>query len=68
MALVLTRKAGQALTIGDNITVTVLRIEYGKVRLAIEASRETVIMRSELELVIGREEAFSAATAMRERT
>lgn len=48
MALVLTRKPGEQITIGDNITVTVEWIRGGKVRLAIAAPRDVVILRGEL--------------------
>ncbi len=43
--LVLTRKAGQSLTIGNNITVQVAEIRGNQVKLAIEAPRDVEIMR-----------------------
>lgn len=46
--LVLTRKAGEALVIGDGITVTVLMTKGQKVRLGIEAPEGVSIMRAEL--------------------
>jgi carbon storage regulator len=46
--LVLQRKAGESLTIGDNITVSVLAIDGNRVRLAISAPKEQKILRSEL--------------------
>ena len=38
--LILQRKAGEALLIGDQIEVTVLSVEAGRVRLAIQAPKE----------------------------
>ena len=46
--LVLTRKLMEKLVIGDNICVTVVRIEGGQVRLGIEAPSNVRIIRSEL--------------------
>ena len=46
--LVLTRKLMEKLYIGDNICVTVVRLEGGQVRLGIEAPREVAVVRAEL--------------------
>ncbi len=46
--LILQRKPGESLTIGENITVSVVSIEGGRVRLAISAPPEVSILRSEL--------------------
>jgi carbon storage regulator len=46
--LVLTRKLMEKLFIGDNICVTVVRLEGGQVRLGIEAPREITVVRAEL--------------------
>src|SRR5271167_2257008 len=46
--LVLTRKLMEKLYIGDNICVTVVRLEGGQVRLGIEAPREITVVRAEL--------------------
>lgn len=46
--LVLTRKLMEKLFIGDNICVTVVRLEGGQVRLGIEAPREVAVVRAEL--------------------
>lgn len=45
--LVLVRKEGQELLIGDNIIITVVRIEGNHVRIGIEAPREVPIVRLE---------------------
>jgi carbon storage regulator len=46
--LILQRKAGESLVIGEDITVTVVSVEGGRVRLAISAPKDTPILRSEL--------------------
>jgi carbon storage regulator len=46
--LVLSRKINQKIVIGDNITVTVVRLGGGRVGLGIEAPKEIKVLRSEL--------------------
>jgi len=46
--LVLTRKLMERLYIGDDVCVTVVRLEGGQVRLGIEAPREVSVVRAEL--------------------
>lgn len=46
--LVLSRKLGEKITIGDGIVITVVDIDRGKIRLGIEAPRDTPIYRNEL--------------------
>ncbi len=46
--LVLTRKLMEKLYIGDDVCVTIVRIEGGQVRLGIEAPREVPVVRAEL--------------------
>jgi len=46
--LVLSRKLGEKIFIGDNICITVVDIDRGKIRLGIEAPREVAIYRQEL--------------------
>jgi carbon storage regulator len=46
--LVLTRKLMEKLFIGDDICITVVRIETGQIRLGIEAPREVSVVRAEL--------------------
>ncbi|QDS95385.1 hypothetical protein FF011L_41810 [Roseimaritima multifibrata] len=47
--LVLSRKLNEKIQLGDNITVTVLRIQGNTIRLGIEAPREVRVVRGELE-------------------
>lgn len=46
--LVLTRKASQKIHIGEDITITVVRIDGNKVRIGIEAPHGVPVMREEL--------------------
>jgi len=46
--LVLSRKPGERILIGDDITVTIVRIGPNNVRVGIEAPRELNIVREEL--------------------
>ena len=46
--LILQRKPGESVRIGDNITVSILAVDGGRVRLAIDAPIAVPILRSEL--------------------
>jgi carbon storage regulator len=46
--LALTRKAGERIVIGDNITITVVDVRGDSIRLAINAPREVKIYRGEI--------------------
>ena len=67
--LVLTRKLMEKLYIGDDICVTVVRLEGGQVRLGIEAPREVAVVRAELvpERPDGQRSQAGAAAAGRSR-
>ena len=47
--LVLSRREGEQIKIGDGITVTVVRLGGDKVRIGIDAPSEVLILRGELE-------------------
>ena len=47
--LVLSRKVGQRILIGDRIVVTVAKLDNGQVRLGIEAPREIAVFREEID-------------------
>ena len=47
--LVLSRKIGERILVGDNIRITVVRMSQGNVRLGIEAPDDTAIVREELQ-------------------
>ncbi len=61
--LVLSRRLGERILIGENISVTVVRIAGGAVRLGIEAPGDLPIMRDELRADAGRDHAESSAPA-----
>jgi carbon storage regulator len=46
--LVLSRKVGERILIGDKIAVTVVKIGHGGVRIGIEAPPELAVVRQEL--------------------
>ena len=46
--LVLSRKLGEKIYIGENICITVVDIDRGKIRLGIEAPRDVPVFRQEL--------------------
>jgi carbon storage regulator len=48
--LVLSRKRTESIVVGDNVRITVLKIERNAVRLGIEAPREISVVREELAL------------------
>jgi carbon storage regulator len=47
--LVLSRKQSQRIKLGDSIVITVVRVAGDKVRLGIEAPRDMLVLRDELE-------------------
>ena len=46
--LVLSRKVGERILVGDQITITVVRVNNGGVRLGIEAPGDLVVVREEV--------------------
>ena len=46
--LILTRRAGETLRIGDNVEVTVMAINGSQVRIGIKAPRDVVVDREEI--------------------
>jgi carbon storage regulator len=55
--LVLTRKVGERILIGENVAVTVVRVSQGTVRLGVEAPAETPIVREELQAELAAKDA-----------
>jgi carbon storage regulator len=51
--LVLSRKRGEAITIGDDITITVLAVQGDRVKIGITAPAEVPVHREELYQSIG---------------
>lgn len=46
--LVLSRKSGERIRVGNDIRITIVRIGPGNVRIGIEAPSDTAILREEL--------------------
>ena len=46
--LILTRRVGEKLVIGDNVTVTVLGVKGHQVRIGIDAPRDVSVNREEI--------------------
>ncbi len=46
--LILTRRSGEAVIIGDNVRIAVLDIRGNQVRLGVEAPREVTVHREEV--------------------
>ena len=57
--LVLSRKVGQSILVGDHISIQVLQVTGGAVRLGIEAPADIRILRGELEQSVN-DEPFSS--------
>lgn len=46
--LILTRRVGESLMIGDNVTVTVLGVKGSQVRVGIDAPKDVTVHREEI--------------------
>jgi carbon storage regulator len=46
--LILTRRVGEAVMIGDDVTVTVLRVKGNQVRLGVDAPKTVSVQREEI--------------------
>lgn len=60
--LILTRKLGESITIGDNIKVSVLGIRGRQVRLGIDAPSDVVVHREEIYVKIQEENRKAVGT------
>ncbi|MCG3169474.1 MAG: Translational regulator CsrA [Pseudomonadales bacterium] len=53
--LILTRRVGETLMIGDNVTITVLGVKGNQVRLGVNAPKDVTVHREEIYQRIQRE-------------
>jgi carbon storage regulator len=59
--LILTRRVGETLMIGDSVTVTVLGVKGNQVRVGITAPKDVAVHREEIFQRIGREAAAQSS-------
>ena len=62
--LVITRKVGERICLGDDVTITVLDVVGSSVRLGIEAPREIPVYRHEIWVAIQDENRAAAQTGL----
>lgn len=60
--LVISRKKGESLLIGEDIEITVEKIENSSVKISIKAPKEKVILRKEVYEKVKRENTSAIAT------
>jgi carbon storage regulator len=61
--LILTRRVGETLMIGDEVTVTVLGVKGNQVRIGVNAPRDVAVHREEIYERIKREQAEAGHAA-----
>ena len=63
--LVLSRKVGERILVGDQVRITVVRVSNGGVRLGIEAPDGTTVIREELTEKVRQEQALAGKVGRR---
>ncbi len=61
--LILSRKAGESLKIGDDVTITIAEVRGSQVRIQIDAPREIAVHREEVYYRIQQEKADENSTS-----
>ena len=62
--LILTRKLGESIVIGDNIKVTITDIKNGQIKLGITAPKDVTVNRKEVVKEIKGENVLSSASGV----
>ncbi len=62
--LILTRRVGETVMIGDDVTVTILGVKGNQVRVGVSAPKEIAVHREEIYVRIQRERAQQGLTAL----
>jgi carbon storage regulator len=62
--LILSRRPGESLTIGDDVVVTVVGVSGNQIRLGITAPREVRVLRGEIYKVMQEENQAAAANPL----
>jgi carbon storage regulator len=62
--LVITRRSGERICLGDDVTITVLEISGSTVRLGIEAPSEVPIYRHEIWVAVKQENQAAASASI----
>jgi carbon storage regulator len=65
--LILSRRTGESLTIGDDIVITVVAINGNQIRLGIAAPRDVRVLREEIYRALQEENRAAATAASRSR-
>ena len=61
--LVLSRRAGESIVIGNDVVITVLEVRGGQIRLGVDAPRDLAVHRAEIyEQVLAENRAAAAST------
>lgn len=63
--LVLTRKAGESIVIGNDVVITVLEIRGGQIRIGVDAPRDLAVHRAEIYQQVMAENQAAVASADR---